>query len=91
MHTSVRKQQHLKDDALLYRQPVESLENGCDMFITFGASHQPSCSVLDPLEAFDEGLWKSVQYAVAIVQTGTYEGMHQLLSDRLSQKVPDIA
>ena len=55
-----------------------------------GTYDQPSRGVLDPLKFMDEVVWKPIEKAIALVESGRDECMNQVLSHFSRQTLLDL-
>jgi len=89
MHTFVGDTQCLEDDSRFHRQPVQLLQDLCDVVVFTFPQDNPSCSVLYTLQLLDLDSWEIYKERVTTVQSGGDEGMHKLLCGITGEHMPD--
>ena len=82
-------EQYFEVNPVFDRKPVEVSEDRGDVFIAAGGGEQTSGRVLNILEFIEDNVWRSIQDAVAVVQSGGYEGMNQSLGGGKGQRGPE--
>ena len=77
------KKQQLEGQAFIYGQPVKVSENRIRVVVALGTGDKSRSSVLDTLQFIKITCRQTIQQAVAVVQPGGYECVHESFDVRL--------
>ena len=81
---------HLEVNSIGDREPVEILEDGCDVFVFACASQHPSCCMLYCLKPVNFRGSDSVERGITIVQSGRDERVYKSSSMIIRKKGSDL-
>lgn len=69
-------QQDFEMDTLRDREPVELVQDRCDVFTRAGVGEEAGSGVLNVLQLHESFGWCTVKNAIAIVDSGCNKGMN---------------